>query len=417
MTSLSCASPGTCAAGGEYQDRDGGNHPFLADSVNGTWGNAKNVDFTGFSIITGFGFDFRVNSVSCTAPGECAAGLVVPVADSSTPAGRSEEAFVADESAGHWGTPQPVPGIQELNAGNFAIVNSVSCRAPGSCVAGGAFEDSRGVEHPFLATESGGTWGTGAQVPGVSGLPGINSSGGGGVDVVSCLPAGPCTAAGFYDVSAHLQPFVAEESGSWNAQSLPGAAGQAVNGIFFPNVACASSGNCAFVMGSRDASDTAHVLASVETNGVWGGTQRIPGIRDVQSAGGWTVSCDPGGTCAFGGLYDDKQFTQRAFIAERSPATATGLTLSSPGATVGHEQSERLSVKVTPRTGGTPGGKVVIKSSSVTVCTITLAKAKGACTLKPRQLRRGTYHLTATYGGSPVYAASTSGKKTLTVTR
>src|SRR5262249_21519487 len=152
-------------------DRDGGNHPFLADSVNGTWGNAKNVDFTGFSIITGFGFDFRVNSVSCTAPGECAAGLVVPVADSGAPHAKAEEAFVADESPGRWGTPRPVPGIQDLNAGNFAIVDSVSCRAAGNCVAGGHYTDARDIDHPFLATETNGTWGTGAEVPGITGLP------------------------------------------------------------------------------------------------------------------------------------------------------------------------------------------------------------------------------------------------------
>jgi Bacterial Ig-like domain (group 3) len=472
VTSLACAAPGTCAAGGEYQDRDGGNHAFIADSVNGTWGNARNLDFGGVSLITGFGFDFRVNSVSCAAPGECAAGLIVPVSVPGTANGRSEEAFVAAESAGRWGAAQPVPGIQALNAGDFATVNSVSCRTPGNCVAGGAYEDSRNIGHPFLATESGGTWGAGAQVPGVTGLPGANASGSGGVEVVTCLPAGSCTAAGFYsDASFHLQSFVAEEGGgSWNTHGLPGAPDLAAHGITFPNVACGSEGNCTFAMGSQDASNVGHLLVSTEMDGVWGATQRIPGLTDVQSAGGWAVSCDTGGcavggrltdaagrrqafiasetagtwgaaqtvaadlngggdaeadvitcprpgTCVIGGEYEDRQFTQRAFIAERSPATAAGLTLSSRRATAGHEQAERLTVRVTPRTGGTPGGKVIIKAGSAAVCTITLAKAKGACRLKSSQLRRGTYHLTASYRGSRVYAASTSAKKTLTVTR
>lgn len=118
VSSLSCAAPGTCAAGGEFQDGNGGNHAFVADSVNGTWGNAKALGFGGVSLITGFGFDFRVNSVSCAAPGECAAGLVVPVAVPGAPGGRVEEAFVAAESAGRWGPAQPVPGIQALNAGS-----------------------------------------------------------------------------------------------------------------------------------------------------------------------------------------------------------------------------------------------------------------------------------------------------------
>jgi hypothetical protein len=180
-----------------------------------------------------------------------------------------------------------------------------------------------------------------------------------------------------------------EGGGSWHTHDLPGAQQAIGKRIFFPNVACAFSGTCVFAMGSSDASDASHLLVSAESAGVWATPQRIPGLTDAPSVGGWTVSCDPGGTCTgggrltdaaghrqafiasetagvwssaqvvagdlngggeaevdvvtcpqpgtcvIGGEYNDKQFTQRAFIAERSPATTTALSLSSPRVTAG----------------------------------------------------------------------------------
>jgi phosphate ABC transporter phosphate-binding protein len=96
-------------------------------------------------------------------------------------------------------------------------------------------------------------------------------------------------------------------------------------------------------------------------------------------------------------------------------ATRTALSLSATRVTFGHEQSERLTVTVTPQFSGTPGGKVTIKTGRTTVCTITLASGKGHCTLAPRQLRRGTYRLIATYPGSSNFTGSASARKTLVV--
>ena len=76
-----------------------------------------------------------------------------------------------------------------------------------------------------------------------------------------------------------------------------------------------------------------------------------------------------------------------------------------------------LTVTVHPAVSGTPAptGKVSVKAGTATVCTITLASAKGSCTLTASQLAPGTYQLTASYPGITPYAASTSPAKTLTV--
>src|SRR5690242_21298874 len=53
----------------------------------------------------------------------------------------------------------PVPGLNALNAGGNARVDSVSCATPGNCAAVGAYTDANGNLLPFVADEKNGTWG------------------------------------------------------------------------------------------------------------------------------------------------------------------------------------------------------------------------------------------------------------------
>jgi hypothetical protein len=94
----------------------------------------------------------------------------------------------------------------------------------------------------------------------------------------------------------------------------------------------------------------------------------------------------------------------------------TALKLSAGKATSGHEQSETLSVSVSPLyAGATPTGKVTVRKSTTTLCVITLSKGSGSCKLAPSVLRAGSYRLQATYGGDKDLAISSSSKKTLTI--
>ena len=76
---------------------------------------------------------------------------------------------------------------------------------------------------------------------------------------------------------------------------------------------------------------------------------------------------------------------------------------------------EKPTVKVTSPLGGTPSGTVTIKVKSTVLCTIHLVKGTGSCTLSAKRLAKGTYSLTASYGGATYYATS-SVTKTLKVT-
>jgi hypothetical protein len=150
LTSVSCASPGNCSAGGFYSDTPATKHTesttqaFVANEVNGVWNTAQTVPGTKALNKSG---GAAVNSVSCAAPGDCSAGGFYA-------GSRQGEAFVAGETDGVWGTAQTVPGIKALNKGGSAEIGSVSCASPGNCGAGGDYLDGSGSRQVFVVGES-----------------------------------------------------------------------------------------------------------------------------------------------------------------------------------------------------------------------------------------------------------------------
>jgi len=102
-------------------------------------------------------------------------------------------------------------------------------------------------------------------------------------------------------------------------------------------------------------------------------------------------------------------------LAPARAATVASLTVSRSPVAYGHENAEKLTVKVASPLGGTPGGTVTIKVKSAVLCTIRLANGAGSCTLPAKRLKPGSYSVTASYGGSTYYAGA-SATKTLKVT-
>ena len=185
VASISCATPGNCAAGGGYVDALGGDQGFVVDETGGTWHPADEVSRLGGLNV---GHYAAIQTLSCAAAGACAASGFY-----STDAVHHEQAFVVDESNGAWGKAQDVPGLGALNVGRYAAIQSISCGAAGSCAAGGYFNFKGGGRGTpgFVVDESGGRWGRAGEVPGLS----INNSVT-GVTSVSCATSGHCAAVG-----------------------------------------------------------------------------------------------------------------------------------------------------------------------------------------------------------------------------
>jgi hypothetical protein len=195
ITSVSCASAGNCSAGGYYTDSSRNRHAFVVSQVHGTWHTA--IEVPGTAALNG---SAAMTSVSCASAGNCSAGGYY---------GKGQ-AFVVSQANGTWHKAIEVPGTAALNQGGGAEITSVSCASAGNCAAGGSYSDSSRRQQAFVVSQTGGTWHTAIEVPGTAAL---NQGGGAEITSVSCASAGNCTAGGAYhDSSGNRQAFVVSET-------------------------------------------------------------------------------------------------------------------------------------------------------------------------------------------------------------
>ena len=438
VSSLSCTAVGDCTAGGSYDTAPWDSHTgpdyeaFVVDETNGVWVAARSVPRPAGVANT------AVNSVSCASPGNCAAGGTEYTSRNANAAPPTlGQAFVMNETGGVWGSAREVPGTAALNVGDDASAESVSCTAVGDCTLGGYYDtgkrDSATLDlQAFVADETGGTWGAAREVPGTAAL---NAGGYAQATTVSCASPGNCAVGGTYAGISHVgRAFIVNETnGTWGkAKEVPGTA-PAVAGddSEVTSVSCSSAGNCS-AGGYDDGASNSHsydagrAFVADETGGVWGAARQIPGMTALNSGGPSavaSVSCVSATDCAVGGAYG---YTSAAypyvdpFIVEKSvhTATATATSVSAAKVAYGDEQAERFSVKVTAGSAGTPTGTVVIASGSTTVCKFTLASGTGSCTPRAtRLLPAGSVKVTAAYRGSFVFGVSASTTASFTVVK
>jgi hypothetical protein len=244
ITSVSCASAGSCSAGGYYTGKSGKEQAFVVSQVRGSWGKAEEVPGTATLNV---GDTAMVNSVSCALAGNCTAGGYYTDCDCQF----GSQAFVVSEVNGVWKDATAIPGAASLNAGDSADVSSVSCPTAGNCSAGGDYVDASGHRQAFVVSEVNGAWKKAEEIPGSAGL---NAGGNAYVTSVSCPTAGNCSAAGSYASGYNsgtdeyiAQAFVVSQAGgSWGkAEEVPGTASLNARGnAGITSVSCASAGNC-----------------------------------------------------------------------------------------------------------------------------------------------------------------------------
>jgi hypothetical protein len=302
VTSVSCGSATSCAAAGFYTDADSNQQGFVVSEINGRWQTA--IEVPGLGTLNKGG-NADVNSVSCGAAGNCAAGGFYK---DSVGYGTSylTQAFVVNESNGTWGTAQEVAA--NLNSGTFARaeVSSVSCPSAGNCAAGGGYSTgSADIPSPgFVISEVNGTWAAAQEVAG--------SLGDGSVSSVSCASAGNCLAGGDYDYDYFWAFVVSEVNGVWGQEiSLPVPGDRET---FLNAVSCGSPGNCA-AGGDTDTEPGAFVDS--QNNGAWANGIEVPGLGALNNRGDaavLSVSCPPAGSCVAAGSYGDRHGYQ-GFVA------------------------------------------------------------------------------------------------------
>ncbi|HEY1918233.1 MAG TPA: hypothetical protein VGH27_21880 [Streptosporangiaceae bacterium] len=320
VDSVSCATPGNCAATGHYTSASGHQQAFIVSQSGGTWGAAQEIP--GTAALDAGGHADAV-SVSCTATASCSAGGYY------TDSAGHPQAFVVSETSGTWGTAQEVPGTAALNAGGSAAIASVACSAPGTCGAGGYYTDSSGHRQAFVVTEKQGTWGSAEEVPGTAAL---NAGGSAAIASVSCAAPGSCGAGGNYassssDGIATQQAFVVNESkGTWGtAQEVPGTAALNAGGSAgITAVSCIAVGTCAAGGDYTTKKPATEALVVDETNGVWRTAKEVPGTGALNKRGLAQVnalSCVKALACSAGGFYQNASFEGEAFVVGASGGT------------------------------------------------------------------------------------------------
>ena len=320
--SVSCASPGNCAAGGFYRDRHRHYQGFVAVERHGHWGQA--IEVPGLGALNKGG-EAAVAWVSCGSVGDCAAGGYYRDRH------RHSQGFVAVERHGHWGRAIEVPGLGALNKGEDAGVDAVACASPGNCTVGGFYRDHHRHYQGFLAAERHGRWGRAIEVPGLGAL----NQGYAGVTAVGCASAGNCAAGGYFANDVVLRDIgglflVGERGGRWRkavAMSADGAPS---------SISCTSAGNC--VAGGQAACENCYffvgdAFVAQERAGRWGSVGSIPGLRklehyvDPEIAGSWanSVACTSAGNCAAGGGYEYKNHDHGFVAVERNGVWAKAI--------------------------------------------------------------------------------------------
>jgi hypothetical protein len=317
ISSVSCAGPGTCSAGGEYTDGSGHLQAFVVDQVRGRWGTAQGVPGTAALNQDGYAY---IGSLSCTWAGNCSAG------GSYRDDSGHLQAFVVDRVHGRWGTAQEVPGSAALNQDGVADVSSVSCSWPGSCSAGGGYLDGSHRTQVFVVSEVHGRWGMAQEVRGIAAH---NWGGFANVGSVSCSWPGNCSAGGSYFNSRRflkIQAFVVDQvHGRWGkAKAIPGLA--ALNqgeqaGI--GSVSCTWPGTCSAGGSYADVSGDGQAFVVSEVHGRWGQAEEVPGTapNEFNLANVSSVSCTGPGTCSAGGDYFDSADQVQPFVVDQVHGT------------------------------------------------------------------------------------------------
>jgi hypothetical protein len=298
VNSVSCAAPGDCAAAGSYADGSLDNQVFVADEKDGRWLTAREVPGTAALNKS----SANALSVSCPSAGNCVVGGFYEEAS------QDSEAFVASEVHGSWRRAAPVRGT----VGAGAAVSSVSCAVAGDCVAGGYFTDRAGRQQAFVVSQARGRWG-----PAITVAARLNVAGNAYVTSVACKQAGDCLAGGFYSVKpGQTEAFVvAERHGSWSAARRVASALNA--GLFgtVTAVSCASPGNCAAVGSYTGRAGHLQAFVVTQQRGLWSPAGRVAGaLNDGGDAQANTVSCPSAGDCAAGGSFTSAATGQQAFV-------------------------------------------------------------------------------------------------------
>jgi hypothetical protein len=342
--SVSCSGPTTCTAVGTYKHATGHTWGVIVATMSGsTWTATQAPEPTGAG--TGTAEEAYLGSVSCPAPGACAA-----VGGYHNATGQ-QEGMIDTLSGTTWtATSAPEPTGAGAGTAQYAYLESVSCPASGTCTAVGWYDDATGHEHGLIDTLSGSTW-TATLAPEPSGA-GTGTHQDGYVESVTCLAGGSCTAVGTYDdATGDSHGLILTGSAStWTATSAPEPSGAGTGtdqDAYLASISCTASGACTAVGTFENSTGRTFGLIVTGSGTTWAAAQ----APEPAGAGTGTrqygyleaVSCTANGTCTAVGSYQNSTGSYLGQIDTGSGSTWTATQAPEPsGAATGADQDAGL---------------------------------------------------------------------------
>lgn len=289
LNAVSCPATGTCVAAGLYDDQNSDSHGLIESLSSGAWTATEPPAPAGVAT----GFDAGLYGVSCPTSDTCVA--VGGYGDQHGIA----QAMTETLASGTWTPaeaplPGPPPGPQDS-----AALLSVSCPAPGSCVAVGYY-GQEGDSGALIETLSGGTW-TPATAPLPPGQPDLGAE----LEGVSCPALSTCVAVGAYNGQDHAEHGLVEtlSHGTWTAETAPLPAG--ITAATLLAVACPAPGVCAATGETGLLAGNSHALIETLSGSTWTPVKVTlpPGATATAEARLSGIACPAAGTCIATGFY------------------------------------------------------------------------------------------------------------------
>ena len=322
VSSVSCPTTSWCVAVGEYKDSSSNVHTMIETFAGGHWTDMEAPLPPDAS--TGSGQGAWLKSVSCPAPGDC-----VAVGSYKNPAGSF--GLIDTMSSGHWSTQQaPQPADAATN--QEVVAGPVSCPTTDFCGAGGFFVNAASNNQSEVLKLSNGSWtAQDAPVP-VNAGTGANQSN--EIDAISCLN-GTCEAGGSYEVTSGDSRglLLRLSGGAWTPTEAPQPQNGALSqSTLVEGMSCTFDGVCTGVGYYQDGSANTRNLVETITNGVPAAREGPqPSNADPASdAVIGRVSCLSGDSCVAVGEYRNNAGNSVGLIDQLSNGTWTPMTAPMP---------------------------------------------------------------------------------------
>ena len=212
ITTVACASAVSCVAAGSYEDASAHHHGMLDILSGASWSAVEAPLPSDANADPGPSFTDGV----CPTSGSC-----VVVGDNANSVGTPHtNGLIETMSGGVWNaTEAPLPSDAAPASSANTVLTSVSCPAPGSCVAVGYYNNTGGNTVGLVDTLSGGTW-TPTPAPQVSDA---NTNKNVQLAGISCPALGSCQADGKYTTNAGGKglELLSLSGGAWTPSVAP----------------------------------------------------------------------------------------------------------------------------------------------------------------------------------------------------